>query len=127
MENKVPYLPITVSEFRIIQLAKQGLPKLLLSLIFLLVLNSCSKEATLDEVSPSSVETTKVLKEWAIKNDRLNQANLIEWNNSTPISLSDSIKGYSAPVKTASGYKEFITFELGGKRPRMVQILQSIE
>jgi hypothetical protein len=68
-----------------------------------------------------------VLKEWAMKNDRLNQANLIEWNNSTPISLSDSIKGYSAPVKTASGYKEFITFELGGKRPRMVQILQSIE
>jgi hypothetical protein len=81
-----------------------------------LLLNSCSKEATLDEVSPSSIETTKVLKEWAIKNDRLNQANLIEWNNSTPISLSDSIKGYSAPVKTASGYKEFITFELGGKR-----------
>jgi hypothetical protein len=116
MENKVPYLPITLSEFRIIQLAKQGLPKLLLSLIFLLVLNSCSKEATLDEVSPSSVETTKVLKEWAMKNDRLNQANLIEWNNSTPISLSDIIKGYSAPVKTASGYKEFITFELGGKR-----------
>jgi hypothetical protein len=116
MENKVPYLPITLSEFRIIQLAKQGLPKLLLSLILLLVLNSCSKEATLDEVSPSSVETTKVLKEWAMKNDRLNQANLIEWNNSTPISLSDSIKGYSAPVKTASGYKEFITFELGGKR-----------
>jgi hypothetical protein len=116
MENKVPYLPITLSEFRIIQLAKQGLPKLLLSLIFLLVLNSCSKDATLDEVSPSSVETTKVLKEWAMKNDRLNQANLIEWNNSTPISLSDSIKGYSAPVKTASGYKEFITFELGGKR-----------
>jgi hypothetical protein len=57
-----------------------------------------------------------VLKEWATKNDRLNQANLIEWNNSMPVTLSDSIKGYSAPVKTASGYKEFITFELGGKR-----------
>lgn len=116
MENKVPNLPITLSTFRMIQLAKEGLPKLLLGLIILLVLNSCSKEATLDEVMPSSVETTSLLKEWATKNDQLNQANLIEWDNSTPISLSDSIKGYSAPVKTASGLKEFITFELGGKR-----------
>ena len=57
-----------------------------------------------------------MLKEWATKNDHLNQANLIEWDNSTPISLSDSIKGYAAPVKTESGFKEFITFELGGKR-----------
>jgi hypothetical protein len=116
MENKVPYLLITLSEFRIIQLAKQGLPKLLLRLICLLVLNSCSKEATLREVLPSSVETTSVLKEWATKNDKLNQANLIEWDNSIPIILTDSIKGYSASVKTASGFKEFITFELGGKR-----------
>ena len=97
-------------------MAKEGLPNLLLGLICLLVLNSCSKEAALDEVSPSSVETTTVLREWATKNDKLNQANLIEWDNSIPILLSDSIKGYSAPVKTASGYKEFITFELGGKR-----------
>jgi hypothetical protein len=97
-------------------LAKEGLPKLLLSFIFLFVLNSCSKEAALDEVMPSSVEATLVLKEWATKNDKLNQANLIEWDHSTPISLSDSIKGYAAPVKTASGYKEFITFELRGKR-----------
>ena len=116
MENKVPYLLITLSEFRIIQLAKQGLPKLLLRLICLLVLNSCSKEATLGEVLPSSVETTSVLKEWATKNDKLKQANLIEWDYSAPITLSDSIKGYSAPVKTESGYKEFITFELGVKR-----------
>ena len=116
MENKVPFSPFTLSEFRIIHLAKEVLPKLLLGLISLLVLNSCSKEATLDEVSPSYVETTKMLKEWATKNDHLNQANLIEWDNSTPISLSDSIKGYAAPVKTASGFKEFITFELGGKR-----------
>jgi hypothetical protein len=97
-------------------LAKEGLPKLLLSFIFLLVLNSCSKEATFDEVSPSSIETTSVIKAWATKNDKLKQANLIEWDYSIPITLSDSIKGYSAPVKTESGYKEFITFELGGKR-----------
>jgi hypothetical protein len=116
MENKVPNLLITLSEFRIIQLAKEGLPKLLLSFIFLLVLNSCSKEATFDEVSPSSIETTSVIKAWATKNDKLKQANLIEWDYSAPITLSDSIKGYSAPVKTESGYKEFITFELGGKR-----------
>ena len=116
MENKVPNLLITLSEFRIIHLAKEGLPKLLLSFIFLLVLNSCSKEATFDEVSPSSIETTSVIKAWATKNDKLKQANLIEWDYFTPITLSDSIKGYSAPVKTASGYKEFITFELGGKR-----------
>jgi hypothetical protein len=113
MENKVP---LTLSEFRVIQLAKEGLPKLLLSLIFLLVLNSCSKEAAFDEVRPASAETTSELKDWATKNDKLNQANLIEWDYFTPITLSDSIKGYSAPVKTASGYKEFITFELGGKR-----------
>ena len=92
------------------------LSRFVFGLSFVLLLNSCSKEATLEEVSPSSVETTSVLKGWATKNDKLNQANLIEWNNLTPISLSDSIKGYSAPVKTASGYKEFITFELGGKR-----------
>jgi predicted site-specific integrase-resolvase len=116
MENKVPNLLITLSEFRIMQWAKEGLPKLLLSFIFLIVLNSCSKEAALDEVMPSSVEATLVLKEWATKNDKLNQANLIEWDHSTPISISDSIKGYAAPVKTASGYKEFITFELRGKR-----------
>ena len=116
MENKVHFSPFTLSEFRIFHLAKEGLSKLLLGLIFLFVLNSCSKEATLDEVSPSSVETISELKTWATKNDRLNQANLIEWNYSTPITLSDSIKGYAAPVKTASGYKEFITFELGGKR-----------
>jgi hypothetical protein len=116
MENKVPNLLITLSEFRIILLAKEGLPKLLLSFIFLLVLNSCSKEATFDEVSPSSIETTSVIKAWATKNDKLKQANLIEWDYSIPITLSDSIKGYSAPVKTESGYKEFITFELGGKR-----------
>jgi hypothetical protein len=116
MEYKVPFSTFTLSEFRIIQMAKEGLPKLLLGLISLLVLNSCSKDTTLYEVSPSSVETTSVLKEWATKNDKLNQANLIEWDNSTPITLSDSIKGYAAPVKTASGYKEFITFELGGKR-----------
>jgi hypothetical protein len=113
MENKVP---LTLSEFRVIQLAKQGLPKLLLRLICFLVLNSCSKEATLDEVRPASAEATSELKDWATKNDKLNQANLIEWDYFTPITLSDSIKGYSAPVKTASGYKEFITFELGGKR-----------
>jgi hypothetical protein len=116
MENKVPFSPFTLSTFRIIHLAKEGLPKLLLGLIFMLVLNSCSKEATLDEVSPASIETTSVLKEWATKNDKLNQANLIEWDNSIPIILPDSIKGYSAPVKTASGLKEFITFELGGNR-----------
>ncbi|MEN9960829.1 MAG: hypothetical protein RL045_1081 [Bacteroidota bacterium] len=116
MENKVPIFAITLREFRIIHLAKEGLYKLLLCLLFLLVLNSCSKEVTLDEVMPSSVETTSGLKEWATKNDKLNQANLIDWDNSTPISLSDSIKGYSAPVKTASGLKEFITFELEGKR-----------
>lgn len=116
MENKVPNLLITLSEFRIILLAKEGLPKLLLSFIFLLVLNSCSKEATFDEVSPSSIETTSVIKAWATKNDKLKQANLIEWDYSIPITLSDSIKGYSAPLKTESGYKEFITFELGGKR-----------
>jgi hypothetical protein len=79
-------------------------------------LNSCSKEASLGEVSPASIETTSILKEWATKNDHLNQANLIEWNYSTPITFSDSIKGYSAPVKSTSGLKEFITFELGGKR-----------
>ncbi len=116
MENKVHFSPFTLSVFRIFHLAKEGLSKLLLGLIFLFVLNSCSKEATLDEVSPSSVETISELKTWATKNDRLNQANLIEWNYSTPFTLSDSIKGYAAPVKTASGYKEFITFELGGKR-----------
>ena len=116
MENKVPFSPITLSAFRMIQLAKEGLSKLLLSLISLIVLNSCSKEAILDEVSPASVETTSVLKEWATKNDKLNQANSIEWDNAIPISLSDSIKGYSAFVKTASGFKEFITFELGAKR-----------
>ena len=90
--------------------------RLLFGLSFVLLLNSCSKETTLGEVSPASVETTSVLKEWATKNDKLNQANSIEWGNSTTISLLDSIKGYSAPVKTASGFKEFITFELGGKR-----------
>jgi hypothetical protein len=93
-----------------------GLPRMLLGLTFLFVLNSCSKEATLGELVPSSVETTSVFKEWAMKNDKLNQANLIEWEYSIPITLPDSIKGYSAPVKTALGYKEFVTFELGGKR-----------
>lgn len=90
--------------------------QLLFGLSFVLLLNSCSKEATLDEVRPASVEATSVLKEWATKNDKLNQANLIEWDNSIPILLSDSIKGYSAPVKTASGYKEFIAFEIDGKK-----------
>ena len=90
--------------------------RLLFGLSFMVLLNSCSKEATLDEVSPSFVETISEFKRWAIKNDKLNQANLIEWDFSTPITLSDSIKGYSAPVRAASGYKEFITFELGGKR-----------
>jgi hypothetical protein len=116
MENKVPFSPFTLSEFRIIQLAKEGLPKLLLGLISLLVLNSCSKEATLDEVRPSSVESISELKTWATKNDHLNQAKSIEWDNAIPIMLPDSVKGYSAPVKTASGYKEFITFELEGIR-----------
>jgi len=116
MENKVPYSTFTLRVVRSIQLAKEGLPNLLLGLICLLVLNSCSKEAALDEVSPSSVETTTVLREWATKNDKLNQANLIEWDNSIPILLSDSIKGYSAPVKTASGFKEFIAFEIDGKK-----------
>ncbi len=113
MENKVP---LTLSEFRVIHLTPEGFFKLLFGLFFLLLLNSCSKEATLDEVRPSSVETISELKTWATKNDKLNQANLIEWDNSTPITLSDSIKGYAAPVKTASGFKEFITFELGGER-----------
>jgi hypothetical protein len=48
MENKVPFSPSTLSTFLIIHLAKEGLPKLLLGLIFMLVLNSCSKEATLN-------------------------------------------------------------------------------
>ena len=113
MENKVL---LTLSEFRVIHLTPEGFFKLLFGLFSLLLLNSCSKEATLDEVRPSSVETISELKTWATKNDKINQANLIEWDNSTPITLSDSIKGYAAPVKTASGYKEFITFELGGKR-----------
>jgi hypothetical protein len=116
MENKVPNLLITLSEFRIIQLAKEGLPKLLLGLIFLFVLNSCSKEAAFDEVRPASAETMSVIKEWATKNDKLKQANLIEWNYVLPITLPDSSKGYSIPVKTTTGYKEFITFELRGKR-----------
>ena len=113
MENKVP---LTLSEFRVIHLTPEGFFKLFFGLFFLLLLNSCSKEAAFDEIRPASVETTSVLKDWATKNDKLNQANLIEWDNSIPILLSDSIKGYSAPVKTASGFKEFITFELGGKR-----------
>jgi hypothetical protein len=113
MENKVP---LTLSEFRVIHLTPEGFFKLFFGLFFLLLLNSCSKEAAFDEIRPASVETTSVLKDWATKNDKLNQANLIEWDYFTPITLSDSIKGYSAPVKTASGYKEFITFELGGKR-----------
>ena len=89
MENKVPNLLITLSEFRIIHLAKEGLSKLLVGLIFTLVLNSCSKEAAFDEVRPASVETTSVLKEWATKNDKLNQANLIEWDYVLPITLPD--------------------------------------
>ncbi len=113
MENKVL---LTLSEFRIIHLAKESLPKLLVGLIFTLVLNSCSMEAALDEVSPASIETTSVLKEWATKNDKLNQANLIEWDYVLPITLPDSSKGYSVPVKTTTGFKEFITFELRGKR-----------
>jgi hypothetical protein len=113
MENKVP---LTLSEFRVIHLTPEGFFKLFFGLFFLLLLNSCSKEATLDEVRPASVEATSELKDWATKNDKLNQANLIEWDYFTPITLSDSIKGYSAPVKTASGYKEFIAFEIGGKR-----------
>lgn len=40
MENKVLF---TLSEFRIIHLAKEGLTQLLLGLTFLFVLNSCSK------------------------------------------------------------------------------------
>lgn len=96
--------------------AKEGITHLHLGLTFLFVLNSCSKEASLGEVSPASIEATSILKEWATKNDHLNQAYLIEWNNFIPISLTDSIKGYAAPVKTESGFKEFITFELGGKR-----------
>jgi hypothetical protein len=90
--------------------------RLLFGLSFVLLLNSCSKETTLGEVSPDSVETISELKTWATKNDKLNQANLIEWNNSIPIMLPDSIKGYAAPVKTESSFKEYITFELGGKR-----------
>ena len=113
MENKVP---LTLREFRVIHLTPEGFFKLFFGLFFLLLLNSCSKEAAFDEIRPASVETTSELKDWATKNDKLNQANLIEWDYFTPITLSDSIKGYSAPVKTASGYKEFITFELGGKR-----------
>jgi hypothetical protein len=113
MENKVP---LTLSEFRVIHFTPEGFFKLLFGLFFLLLLNSCSKEAALDEVRPASVETTSVLKEWATKNDKLNQAKSIEWDNAIPISFSDSIKGHSAFVRTASGFKEFITFELGGKR-----------
>ena len=109
MENKVHF-------FRMTHFAKEGITHLLLGLTFLFVLNSCGKEASLGEVSPASIEATSILKEWATKYDHLNQANLIEWNYSTPITLSDSIKGYAAPVKTESGFKEFITFELGGKR-----------
>ncbi len=89
---------------------------LLLGFALITILNSCSKDATIDVVNPASVEVSSTLKEWATKNDKLSQANLIEWNNSTQITLSDSIKGYSAPVKTGSGFKEFITFELDGKR-----------
>mgnify|MGYP006204469895 CR=1 FL=1 len=113
MENKVPF---SLSEFRVIHLTPESFFNLLIGLLSLLLLNSCSKEATLDEVRPSSVETISELKTWATKNDKLNQANLIEWDNSIPIMLTDSIKGYVAPVKTASGLKEFITFELDGKR-----------
>jgi len=109
MENKVHF-------FRMTHFAKEGITHLLLGLTFLFVLNSCSKEASLGEVSPATIEATSILKEWATKNDHLNQAYLIEWNNFIPISLTDSIKGYAAPVKTESGFKEFITFELGGKR-----------
>ena len=116
MENKVPNLLITLSEFRIIHLAKEGLSKLFVGLIFTLVLNSCSKEAAFDEVRPASVETTSVLKEWATKNDKLNQANLIEWDYVLPITLPDGSKGYTVPVNTTKGHKEFITFELRGKR-----------
>jgi predicted site-specific integrase-resolvase len=94
----------------------KNLSCLLFGLSLVLLLNSCSKEAAFDEVRPASAEATSVLKEWATKNDKLNQAKSIEWDNAIPISFSDSIKGHSAPVKTASGFKEFITFELGGKR-----------
>jgi hypothetical protein len=97
-------------------LAKEGLSKLFVGLIFTLVLNSCSKEAAFDEVRPASVETTSVLKEWATKNDKLNQANLIEWDYVLPITLPDGSKGYTVPVNTTKGHKEFITFELRGKR-----------
>ncbi len=90
--------------------------RLLFGLSFVLLLNSCSKETTLGEVSPASVETTSVLKEWATKNDKLNQSNLIEWEYIIPITLPDSIKGYSAPVKNKSGFKEYITFEIDGKK-----------
>jgi hypothetical protein len=116
MENKVPFSPFTLRASKIIQLTKEGIPKLLLGLIFNLVLNSCSKEAAFDEVRPASVETTAVIKAWAAKNDKLKQANLIEWDYILPITLPDSSKGYSVPVKTTTGYKEFITFELRGKR-----------
>jgi hypothetical protein len=78
---------------------------------------SCNKNASLSELSPAKVEATSVLQEWANKNDKLNQANLIDWTYATPITLADSIKGYSVPLKSSSGnFTEFITFELGGKR-----------
>jgi hypothetical protein len=82
-----------------------------------LLLNSCSKNATLEDVTPSAVEATSEIKEWATKNDKLNQVNLIQWDYSSQIILSENIKGFSAPLKSSSSdLTEFITFELEGKR-----------
>jgi hypothetical protein len=109
MENKVPYLPITLSEFRIIQLAKEGLPKLLLGLIFLLVLNSCSKDTLMEPSDPY-----QELKQWYAFNKMTSTNEPVLWKYTLPFAMPDSSQAYQIPVMSKVGMKDLIIYSENG-------------
>ena len=109
MENEVPYLPITISESRMIHLAKENLQRILSGLTFLFVLNSCNKEALMEPSEPY-----QELRQWYAFNKMTSTNEPVLWKYTIPFAMPDSSQAYQIPVMSKAGMKDLIIYSENG-------------
>ena len=106
MENKVPF---TSSEFRVIHLTPESFFKLLIGLLSLLLLNSCSKEALMEPSEPY-----QELRQWYAFNKMTSIDEPVLWKYTIPFAMPDSSQAYQIPVMSKAGMKDLIIYSENG-------------
>ena len=106
MESNVPF---TSSEFRVIHLTPESFFRLLIGLLSLLLLNSCSKEALMEPSEPY-----QELRQWYAFNKMTSIDEPVLWKYTIPFAMPDSSQAYQIPVMSKAGMKDLIIYSENG-------------